>query len=402
MICLVIGASEESVYAIELARKMGHYVIAFDGNKDAAGLKYANESHVVDIRNVENIYEKIGDRKPDMILPTPIGRILIISGQVNDHYALKGVSLKATDNCTDKYEFHNKMQKIGMRDAQCILFKEISQESEVKSYPMILKPRFGAGSRGIFMIDSEDELRKTADLLGDEFCKEDYILESLVDGEEYGIDGACFDGKTKIILLRKKLMTPPPERQCTGYISVKQNELTPEEWNRLNMLMDAAVKTMEIENSVFHADILKNSEGFFMIEMSARPSGHHLHNLFTPLATGVSVIEEYIKFQSDAAYCIEPHYIKKMMICYFDFEDCIVQSVPEKDYIISKYPIIKWECAIKNHEVLGKIPDGHSVMGRGFFIIEGNNDTELIECRQKILGEFEMQKLPDRNIKAGI
>ncbi len=393
MICLVIGASEESVYAIELARKMGHYVIAFDGNKDAAGLKCADESHVVDIRNAENIYEKIGDRHPDMVLPTPIGRILVVSGQVNDHYALKGVSLKATDNCTDKYEFHKKMQAIGMRDAQCILFKDISQESEVRSYPMILKPRFGAGSRGIFMINNEPDLHKTAALLGDELCREDYILESLVDGEEYGIDGACFNGKTQIILLRKKLMTAPPERQCTGYISVKENELKQEEWNKLNVLMDTAVKTMEIENSVFHADILKNSDGFFMIEMSARPSGHHLHNLFTPLVTGVSVIEEYIKFQSDAAYCIEPHYIKKMMICYFDFEDCVVHSVPAKDYIMSKYPVIKWECTIKNSDVLGKIPDGHSVMGRGFFIIKGEDDSELIECRQQILNEFMIEEL---------
>ena len=238
MICLVIGASEEAVYAINTAREMGHYVIAFDGNKEAAGLKYADESHVVDIRDAGQIYKKLGGRVPDMILPTPIGRILVVSGEVNDHYGLGGITSAAADLCTDKYEFHLRMAGIGMRNAQCFIFKNIAQAKEVRRYPMILKPRFGAGSRDIFMINNEEELKSAAAALGCALEDEDFILESLVSGGEYGIDGARIDGSTQIILLRKKLMTLPPERQCVGYISVCRDEMGNEEWEKLNKLVD--------------------------------------------------------------------------------------------------------------------------------------------------------------------
>ena len=40
-VALVIGASKESVFAINEAKKAGLKVVAFDGNKDAIGLKLA-------------------------------------------------------------------------------------------------------------------------------------------------------------------------------------------------------------------------------------------------------------------------------------------------------------------------------------------------------------------------
>lgn len=388
MICLVIGAGEESVYAINTAKQMGHYVIAFDGDDKATGLKYADESYVTDIRNENNIYEKLGSRIPDMVLPTPIGRILVTSGKVNDYYGLRGIGKSAADLCTDKYEFHRRMADIGMRNVQCIIFKNIGQAREVRNYPMILKPRFGAGSRDIFMINGEAQLEEAAKSLGSALMEEDFILESLVGGEEYGVDGARIDGSTQIILLRKKLLTEPPERQCVGYISVCRDEMKDEEWEKLGTLIDSAARALGIENSVFHADILRNADGFFMIEMSARPSGHNLHNLFTPMATGVEVIREYIHYYEKKPYSLIPESISKMMITYFDFEDKIIKSVPNEDYIREKYPIREWKCLIKAGDMLGKVPNGHSLMCRGFFIIEAENDEKLISLKKAVLEEF--------------
>lgn len=390
MICLVIGASEESVYAINTAKNMGHYVIAFDGNADAAGLKCADEGYAVDIRDADKIYEKLKDRVPDMVLPTPIGRILVISGEVNDHYKLMGVAKTAADLCTDKYEFHQRLAAAGIRNAQCILFKDISQAAEAKSYPMILKPRFGAGSRDIFMINDEAGLNEAVRALGNKLREEDFVFETLVDGDEYGIDGAVTDKGTQIILLRKKLITAPPKRQCVGYISVCDNEMGHEEWKKLNVLIDSAVRALGIENSVFHADLLRSKEGFFMIEMSARPSGHNLHNLFTPMASGVEIIKEYINYCGKKPYNMNPGPIQKMMISYFDFEDKVVKSVPNKEYICKKYPVREWKCTIKEGDVLGRVFDGHSLMYRGFFVIEAGNDEELMKLRIEILNEFEM------------
>ena len=44
MICLVIGASEESIHAICLAKKYGLEVWAYDNNPNAKGFDFADKS----------------------------------------------------------------------------------------------------------------------------------------------------------------------------------------------------------------------------------------------------------------------------------------------------------------------------------------------------------------------
>lgn len=54
---ILIGASSESISSIKKAKESGLKVIAFDGNKNAEGLKFADFSYVLDIRDPKNIID---------------------------------------------------------------------------------------------------------------------------------------------------------------------------------------------------------------------------------------------------------------------------------------------------------------------------------------------------------
>ena len=74
-----------------------------------------------------------------------------------------------------------------------------------------LKPRYGSGSRGIFFINNKEELEEALPKLceGEErFPEEDYVLEEAVDGVEYGVDAVMDGSSFRMILLRRKLLTP--------------------------------------------------------------------------------------------------------------------------------------------------------------------------------------------------
>ena len=114
----VIGASSESVYAIKKAQELGLFVVALDGDKNAPGLKYADEAQVVDIRDNEKVAALLDQNRPDVILPVPIGRYLITTGAMNDRYGLKGVSYSSADLCTDKFAFHKTLSAEGLRKAK--------------------------------------------------------------------------------------------------------------------------------------------------------------------------------------------------------------------------------------------------------------------------------------------
>ena len=103
-----------------------------------------------------------------------------------------------------------------------------------------------------------------------------------------GVD-ACMDkDRFRMILLRKKLITPPPARQAIGYLSVNPREDETQRllWERAAAYLTETTALLGLKNCLLHADLMITENSIFAIGLSARPSGHNLHNLFTPLATG--------------------------------------------------------------------------------------------------------------------
>lgn len=112
-VALVIGASSESVFAIKQAQEFGLKVVAFDANQKAPGLGVADMAFDIDIKDPAKIIQTLNQNSltPICVLPVPIGRYLITTGAINDHYGLEGPSLQASNDCTDKLIFHNKIRK---------------------------------------------------------------------------------------------------------------------------------------------------------------------------------------------------------------------------------------------------------------------------------------------------
>lgn len=388
MYAIVIGASKESVYAMKQAQKRGMKVLAFDGDKDAEGLQYAEEAYVVDIRNPENIYKILDEKKitPEemLVLPVPIGRYLISTGSVNDHYDLPGVRRETTEICTDKWLFHEVLSKAGLRNIWCKLLKEEERAGEPVSYPFIVKPRYGAGSRQVLSISNEEEWQAFAN---DMPFSEDFILEDMVEGTEYGMDGMVVNGEFHLILARKKLITPPPYRQCVGYISVTPNKENEEFLMRLQTFMQRLTETIKLQNGIVHADLMVNHKETFVIEMSARPSGHRLHDLFTPMVTGVDMINEFINLALKEDIRLEAANTDKVyMIRYFDIEK-EVKRIPERTELYATYPLLSYACNLQPGKV-DIVKDGHTLMERGYFIVEGETEQEVCKIADDILREF--------------
>ncbi|MGN1179790.1 MAG: acetyl-CoA carboxylase biotin carboxylase subunit family protein [Suilimivivens sp.] len=396
MKAVIIGASLEALHTIEKAHEYGLEVVALDGNREAAGLKKADKALVVDISDERKTIEEVEREKADFVLTVPIGRYLTTIGAVNDALALPGISKEMAVLCTDKYRFHRKLSELGLRNCHCygvgsslgdetpneMLAAKIVNSEEPLAFPAILKPRFGSGSRGIHMIAGREELERALKTVEGE----SYVLEECIEGEEYGVDGAMVGSDFQMVLLRRKENTLPPARQAVAYFSVQPADPFYEE---VKEYMQKVTACLGLKECLLHADIIRSDDGPFVIELSARPSGHNLHNLFTPLCTGVDVAEEYIKYRMEKSFCFVPKQTKSMMIHYFDMQGKVKQ-VPgqvQAEQILG-VSFVRWECHIREGEILQPVCDGHSVMGRGYFILEGNDQKQLSICAEKIKGLF--------------
>lgn len=502
----IIGASSESLHAIEEAKKLHIETVALDGNPKAEGLKAADKGMVVDISNEQATIEALEAEKPDFVLTVPIGRYLTTIGAVNDALDLPGISKNAAVRCTDKYEFHKALRNKNLRKCHCYLVnRDNLLLPENMNYPAILKPRYGSGSRGIHYvtnaveltevlvevfqldetnrdirkayedkltgtnwdekvrlkyeqneeirrylcecnrewkkeaernkkeIDAQNQKAKNQDYknkglqpetitelnnqisgtdwlskMKNDFAKqntqkeltleekmqaaaEDYVLEDAVEGIEYGVDGAVEGCNFELVLLRKKLITPPPARQAVGYIS-----MVPIEDKKLHDLvkeyMSAVVQALNLRDCMLHADLMIHNKNIFAIEVSARPSGHNLHNLFTPKATGIDMCKEYINYMCDNRHNFSPLDVRKMMIHYFDMENCFVHKVPKKEELNlpAGVELLAWKCNIKTLDYLEKVTTGHSIMGRGYYIVAAEKESLLLQAADCIRNAFEV------------
>ena len=404
----IIGASKEALHTIKKAREYGLFILALDGNAKAEGLAQADKGLVVDISNENAVIEALRAEKPDFVLTVPIGRYLTTTGAVNDALGLPGISRNMAELCTDKFKFHTRLSRMGLRNCRCYAVNEgenagsqerdlpetswktvsghgrelQSPENPALTYPAILKPRYGSGSRGIFMLSDREQLEKALN----EISGEPYVLEECVSGEDYGVDGAITWRGFQMVLLRKKENTPPPARQAVGYSSVLPGDAFRQQ---VSDYMAQVTECLGLTECLIHADIIRGESGPFAIELSARPSGHNLHNLFTPLCTGVDMAEEYIRYRMGLPYDFAPRETKSMLIHYFDMRGKVMK-VPDRKEAAQAIDagLAAWECNISPGEELRPVSDGHSLMGRGYFVLEGEGADFLKEQAGIIKGLF--------------
>lgn len=394
MKAVIIGAGEEALHTIEKAHNLGIQITALDGNPKAAGLSAADKGLVVDISNEKETIETVRKEQPDFVLTVPIGRYLTTIGAVNDALGLPGITGEMAVLCTDKYRFHEKLAGQGLRDCHCYAIgtgdtDHTNTDPEIE-FPAILKPRYGSGSRGIHMVSNRQELE--AALLQIE--GEEYVLEDCVPGEEYGIDGAVIQGKFYMTLLRKKINTPPPHRQAVGYFACAKKDAF---WRQTYDYMEKVINCLGLQECLLHSDLIRADMGPFVIELSARPSGHNLHNLFTPLCTGIDLAEEYMKYRLGMPFRFIPKHTKHMLIHYFDGQGRVsrVPNAMQIEQLLQKeqnnreqIKLICWHCNITAGESLQPVSDGHSVMGRGYYILEGDNEEAMLELTTVITNSF--------------
>ncbi len=392
-VAVVIGASENSIHAINIARAYDIRVVAFDGDPKAEGFSYADERCCVDISDKEKTLQEVKKYHPDFVLPVPIGKCLSTIGYINEKLSLPGVGISATEKSTDKHLFHTVLHEKGLREINEYLINADTVRSKIKiTMPVIVKPRYGSGSRAVYYVDNRQQLDSVLDEVIEQ--GEDFVLEEAVEGIEYGVDGAVIDGQFFLTLIRKKMITSLPERQAVSYISITNTEENQILIDQIEKFTLNVVQALEYQNCLMHMDLIVNGDNIFAIEAAPRPSGHNLHDIFVPMVTGIDMVEQYIRYVIGKKWNFIGNKNKYMQIRFFDFSQAMIQKVPELEELKRNTAcrILKWECHLKEGDYLYSVTDGKSIMGRGYFIVEGTNEEDLLRQSEWILEQFKLKK----------
>jgi len=133
---------------------------------------------------------------------------LIVLSKNKDLFKKNGITVIVSDEqviktCNDKWSAYQRLSSIGLKQPKTYIDIELLKQdllSNVISFPLIMKPRWGCGSYSIFQIDDLDELevlyRKTYRNIFRTFMKYEsinakeqcIIIQEKIDGVECGMD----------------------------------------------------------------------------------------------------------------------------------------------------------------------------------------------------------------------
>lgn len=173
--------------------------------------------------------------------------------------------------------------------------------------PYVLKPRMNAGAMGIKKLQTEEEVWKTIDGLGDR--QSHYLLEQFIPGDIFHVD-SILTQKSILFSIVSKYGTPPMEVSHEGRVFMTRTILQGSDDERsLQSLNRTVLPALGLLQGVSHTEYIKahHNNKFYFLETSARVGGAHIVELIEA-ATGLNLWAEWAKLET--AYDIKQYNVQ--------------------------------------------------------------------------------------------
>ena len=247
------------------------------------------------------------------------------------------------------------------------------------SYPCILKPTDNAGSRGVMLVKSAEELIEAYQYSVSQSRGGLVILEEYMTGPEVSVEVMVVDGEPHVLQVTDKLTTGAPYFVEMGH---NQPSMLPaEDVEKIKDLACRAVKSVGINCGPSHVEIKLTPTGPKMVELGARMGGDCITTHLVPLSTGIDMIKATIDVSLGLTPDITPTLQKGSAIRFFDAPCGIITAIEgvEEALAIDGVQEISFTKNVGD-EVTGI----HSSLDRcGFVIAQCDSASDAIEVCER-------------------
>jgi biotin carboxylase len=189
------------------------------------------------------------------------------------------------------------------RYARITGWEELEKAAAEIGYPAVLKPTSASGSKGIFILHREAELRGAFDELMRYTRPEvdqvftgnpnELIFEEFLAGSEHSVEGLVYQGEVVIAGVTDK-ETSEPFRLEVGHAF--PSALEPDRYQAVLRLTRTVATAIGLDNCAFHLECMVGPDGTAkLVEVAARPGGDYISSHLVGLATGASFCENVLR-----------------------------------------------------------------------------------------------------------
>lgn len=369
---LMIGAGFLQSFVIKKAKQLGYYVIAIDGDQNAIGFNYSDEFAVIDIVNKNECLNYAKSKNIDGVLTAATDYGVLTASFISSKMNLPGLDYRVAKLIKNKYQ----VEKIFIDNR----IDDVTQAFEVDintdytsfqniSFPVMVKPCDGSGSRGAQRVDSFDELKKAC-FEAISFSKiGKALIETFIEGKEYGAESIVVNGEIHVLAIMQKWMTNPPLYAELGH--ALPNDLSSDINLKAISCVKNAISALGINYGAVNMDIIITKTGnIHIVDVGARMGGNMIGPCIIPYGTGIDYMKAIIASSLGEPIDLSPHSPTPVASRILAFHKGIVKQLPNLAFFEKKYGL-----EIYHHLEIGQIVNEYhtNLDGMGYIISRADN-----------------------------
>jgi biotin carboxylase len=279
---LFVGAGRHQRRAIARARSLGLRVVAVDRNPAGPGLAEADVAEVVDFGEVERVIEVARAHAVDGVLTVSADRAVPVAAAVAEALGLPGIGVGTAHRMTHKIAMRRVLAEAGVPQPRFAGVRSIHEGRvalETVGVPAVLKPADSGGQRGVFLLESEDDLDAHLHAALAESPSEEAIVESYHEGLELNGLALARGGEVAPLTLSDRLR-PPGIGFGVGWIHVYPASIFGDVLEEAERIAVHAVHALGLRDGIAFPQLLVGDDGTVrVVEVAARIPGGQMADL---------------------------------------------------------------------------------------------------------------------------
>lgn len=386
-IIMVIPGASAQIPLIESLHKNGFKVLCVNPFEDSPAFKYSDYTERYDILNVDSCIKIAKKYKVIAVMSDECDIAMPTVAAVSEKLGLKSIGSHFAELYTNKRAMRDFSVISGF---PCPAYRQCATIGEAKEFfqsltirKMIIKPLDSNSSRGVFTIESIEQLDKVFnDSLSFSKISNAVLCEEYIEGTEFTIDGIMLKGRHySLAISKKKHYQHHPNIACELYFSHCDDEF---DYELLKNQNNEYVEKSGLPFGFTHAEYKYDGEKFVLIEIGARGGGNYISSHIVPAMTGIDnykiLINSTLRKTIDDSIAIDNKYLDRC--CVLKFFDIDIENdgktlckIEGKEILQKSSNILLYDFKVKEGETV-TIADNDSKR-IGFYIAYGDTKQEL-------------------------
>ncbi len=381
-VLLIIGGGIDQLPAYECAHQLGIQTVAVDWNADAPAFKIAHQSYAVSTKDIEAVVAVAKKVKESIGLDG----VMTIGSEVSptvaavaDALSLPGVNSQVALLTTNKCERAERFLQAGVLFPRFAILDSDKPQIHVP-YPAVIKPSDNSASRGVRIIENDEELVMAFSEAKNLASDQQVIIEELIPGDQISIEGVVVDGTLHVTAIADRNYSRndyfyPLMVEDGGEMPTKHSDNVVD---RLCTAFATAVSSLEITTGPTKGDLIIAEDGrIYVIEVTSRLSGGGFCSRVVPRVNGINIVETTIQLALGLPVdliTLKPKFSKGMCHRYYFHQEGKITNIQGLEKA-KKMPGVV-ELVINQAFEIGKTLDAVTYANRLFYIITIADDRD--------------------------